>query len=56
MNYQTFTKLQFGQLLKSSFYFIHIDFRDTSAEKVPSVSVGITQNLLMFRKASNKNL
>ena len=54
MNYQTFSNLQFRPLLKSSFHSIHsIDLRDTSGEKIPFVSVGITRFVLMFRKASN---
>ena len=53
MNYQTFSNLQFRPLLKTSFHSIHIDLRDTSAEKIPFVSVGITRIVLMFRKASN---
>ena len=42
MNYQTFSNLQFRPLLKNSFHSIHIDLRDTSGEKIPSVSLGIT--------------
>ena len=53
MNYQTFRNLQFRALLKSSFHSIHIDLRDTSREKIPFVSVGITRLIFMFRKASN---
>ena len=53
MNYQTFSNLQFRPLLKNSFHSIHIDLRDTSVEKIPFVSVGITRFVLMFRKASN---
>ena len=53
MNYQTFSNLQFRLLLKNSFHSIHIDLSDTSGEKVPFVSVGITRLVLMFRKASN---
>ena len=53
MNYQTFCNLQFRLLLKNSFHSIHIDLRDTSGEKIPFVSVGITRLVLMFRKASN---
>ena len=53
MNYQTFSNLQFRPLLKISFHSIHIDLRDTSGEKIPFVSVGITRLVLMFRKASN---
>ena len=53
MNYQTFSNLQFRPLLKISFHSIHIDLRDTSGEKRPFVSVGITRFILMFRKVSN---
>ena len=53
MNYQIFSNLQFRPLLKNSFHNIHIDLRDTSGEKIPFVSVGITRLVLMFRKASN---
>ena len=53
MNYQTFRNLQFRPLLKNSFQSIHIDLRDTSGEKLPFVSAGITRLVLMFRKASN---
>ena len=53
MNYQTFGNLQIRPLLKNSFHSIHIDLRDTSGEKIPSVSVGITRLVLMFRKVSS---
>ena len=53
MNYQTFSNLQFRPLLKNSFHNIHIDLRDSSGEKIPFVSVGITRLVLMFRKVSN---
>ena len=53
MNYQTFGNLQFRTLLKNSFNSIHIDLRDTSGEKIPFVSVGITRLVLMFRKVSS---
>ena len=53
MNYQTFSDLQFGPLLKNSFHSIHIDLKDTSGEKMPFVSVGITGLVLMFRKVSS---
>ena len=53
MNYQTFTNLQLRPLLKNSFHFIHIHLRDTSGEKIPFVSVGITRLVLMFRMVSN---
>ena len=52
MNYQTFSNLQFRPLLKNCFHSIHIDLRDTSGEKIPFVSVGITRLVLMFRKMS----
>ena len=53
MNYQTFSSLQFRSLLKNSFQSIHIDLKDTSGEKTPFVSVGITRLVLMFGKVSN---
>ena len=53
LNYQTFSNLQFRPLLKTSFHSIHIDLRDTSGEKIPFVSVGITRLVLMFRNVSN---
>ena len=53
MNYQPFNNLQFKRLLKNSFHSIHIDLRDTSGEKIPFVSVGITRMVLVFRKVSN---
>ena len=42
MNYRTTSYLQFRRLLKNSFHSIHIDFQNTSSEKIPFVSVGIT--------------
>ena len=53
LNYQTFSNLQFRPLLENSFHSIHIDLRDTSSEKIPFVSVGITRLVLMFRKVSS---
>ena len=53
MNYQTFSNLQFRPLLKTFFHSIHFDLRDTSGEKIPFLSVGITRLVLMFRKTSN---
>ena len=53
MNYQTFSNLQFRRLLKNSFHSVQIDLRDTSGEKIPFVSVGITRLVLMFRKVSD---
>ena len=54
LNCQTFSNLQFRPLLiKNSFHSKHIDLRDTSGEKIPLVSVGITRLVLMFRKVSN---
>ena len=52
-NYQTFSDLQFRPLFKNSFHSIHIDLRDISGEKIPFVSVSITQLVLMFKKVSN---
>ena len=56
MNYQTLSNLQFRRLLKNSFHSKHIDLRDTSGEKIPSVSVGITRPGLMFKKVSDIHL
>ena len=56
MNYQTFSNLQFRRLLKNSFHSIHIDLQDTSGEKIPSVSGGITRLVFMFRKVSDLHL
>ena len=53
MNYQTFGNLQFRPLLKNSFHIIHTELRDTSGEKIPNVSAGITRPVLIFREASN---
>ena len=53
MIYHTFSNLQFRRLLKNSFHSIHIDLRDTSGEKIPFVSVGITGLFLMFTKVSD---
>ena len=53
MNYQTFSNVQFRPLLKISFHSIRIDLRDTSCEKIPFVSVGITRLVLMFRNVFN---
>ena len=56
MNYQTFSNLQFRRLLKNSFHSVHIDLRDTTGEKIPFMSVGITRLVLMFRKVSDLHL
>ena len=53
MNYQSFSILQFSSLNRKFFRSIHIDFRDTSGEKRPFLSVGITRLVLIFKKASN---
>ena len=52
-SYQTFSNLQVRPKLKNSFHSIQIDLRDTSYEKIPFVSVGITRLALLFRKAFN---
>ena len=51
MNYQTFSNLQFRQLLENFFHIFQIDL--TSGEKIPFESVGITRFVLMFKKASS---
>ena len=53
MNHQTFSNLQVRPLLNNSFHTIHLVLRDTSGEKIPFLSVGITRIVLMFRKASD---
>ena len=53
MNIQTFGTLQIRPFLKNSFHSLHIDLRDTSGEKIPFVSVGITWLVLMFKKVSS---
>ena len=55
MNHQSFTILQFKKLLKSSFHSIKIELRDSTGEKIPFVSVGITRVVLLFRKISNNH-
>ena len=50
MNNQIFSNLQFIPLLKHSFHSIHFDLRDTSGEKIPFVSVGITLLVLISEK------
>ena len=56
LNYQTFSNLQFRRLLKKSYHSIHIDLRDTSGEKIPFVSMGITWLVLMFGNVSDIHL
>ena len=53
MIYQTFSNQQIRPLLKNFFHRNHIDLRDTSGEKIPFVSVGITRLVLMLKRASN---
>ena len=53
MNCQTLSNLQFRPLLKKFFHSSYIDLRDTSGEKIPVVSVGITRLGLTFRMVSN---
>ena len=55
MNYHSFTNLQFKKLLKNSFHSIKIELRDTTGEKIPYVSVGITRVVLLFRKISDNH-
>ena len=52
MNYQCFTNLQIKKLLKNSFHSKKLELRDTTGEKIPFVSVGITRVVLLFRKIS----
>ena len=55
MNYKSFTNLQFKKLLKNSFHSIKIELRDSTGEKIPFVSVGITRVVLLFRKILNNH-
>ena len=56
MNYQTISNFQFRRLLKNFFHSIHIVLRNTSSEKIPFVSMGITRLVLLFRKVSDLHL
>ena len=49
MNYQSFTNFYFIKLLKNSFHSINLELRDSTGEKVPFVSVGITRVVFLFR-------
>ena len=49
--YPTFSNLQVRR--RNSFHSIHTDLKNTSGEKIPFVSVGITRLVLMFRKFSD---
>ena len=51
MNYTPLGNLQTKPLLTKTFHSIHIDLRDTSNEKIPFVSVGIIQFVLMLKTA-----
>ena len=53
MNYQAFSNLQFGRLMKNYFHSIHIELRDMPVQKIPFVSVGVSGLVLMFRKVSD---
>ena len=55
MNYQYFADLQFKKVLKNSFHSIKIELRDTTGEKIPFVSAGITRVVLLFRKISDNH-
>ena len=52
MDYQTFNNLHFRPLIKMFFHNIHIDLKDSSGEKIPFVSVGITHFASLFGKTS----
>ena len=59
MKNQKSSNRQFRPLLGNSSHSIHIDLRDTSSEKTPFVSLGITRFVLIFRKKAptfNSNL
>ena len=50
LNFETFSQLQFGWLLKNSFHSIHIDLRDTSGEKNP---LYLSVSLVLFCCSEN---
>ena len=50
MNYQTFEKLQFRKVSKSSFHSIRIELRDATGEPIPFAGIGLTRLTLLFRK------
>ena len=52
---QSFINLKFEKLLKNSFHSIKIELKDTTSEKIPFVSVGITRVVLLFRKLSDNH-
>lgn len=52
MNYQTFEKLQFRKVLKSSFHSIKVELRDATGMPIPFVGVGLTRVTLMFRRVA----
>ena len=52
MNNQTFSNLEFRPLLKKVCHSVHIDLRNTIAEKIPFEFVDITR-LLLHRKVPN---
>ena len=55
MTYQTFTNLQFQKIIKKSFHSKKIELTDTTGEKIPFVSVGITRVVHLFRKISDNH-
>ena len=55
MNNQSFTNLKFKKLFENSFHNIKIELRDSTGEKIPLISVGITRVVLLFRKISKNH-
>ena len=55
MNYQSFSSLQFKKQLNIFFCGIKIELRDSTYEKIPFLSVGITLVVLLFCKISNNH-
>ena len=51
MNYQNFPESQFKKILKNSFHSIKLELCSSYGEKIPSISVGVTRAVLMFRKS-----
>ena len=54
-NYQLFINLQIIPPLISFLHSIYTDLRNTSGEKMPFASAGVTHLVLMFKKAANSH-
>ena len=56
MNYQSFDKLQFKKILKTSFHSIQLDLRSSMGEKIPFAGIGLTRATLIFRQIATEKL